>query len=198
MVFARGGVILAHAPEFLFLKDTDGDDKADHREVLFTGFGMGDTHAGPSNLRYGFDNWIYGTVGYSRFNGEVNGEKHNFGSGTFRFRPDGSDMEFLHQFNNNTWGIGFNEAGDVFGSTANNNPSFFGGIPDTVFGSQRRMSAKMIASSPKFHPITPNIRQVDAFNATPPVVDTPLPLPPVSRKHGEIVGHSSAGRQATC
>ena len=165
MVFARGGVILAHAPEFLFLKDTDGDDKADHREVLFTGFGVGDTHAGPSNLRYGFDNWIYGTVGYSRFNGEVNGEKHNFGSGTFRFRPDGSDMEFLHQFNNNTWGIGFNEAGDVFGSTANNNPSFFGGIPNTVFSNQRRMSAKMIASSPKFHPITPNIRQVDAFNA---------------------------------
>ncbi|MBC8350235.1 MAG: ThuA domain-containing protein [Verrucomicrobia bacterium] len=165
MVFARGGVILAHAPEFLFLKDTDGDDKADKREVLFTGFGVGDTHAGPSNLRYGFDNWIYGTVGYSRFNGEVNGKKHNFGMGTFRFRSDGSDMEFLHQFNNNTWGIGFNEAGDVFGSTANNNPSFFGGIPNSVFGGQRRMSAKMIASSPKFHPITPNIRQVDAFNA---------------------------------
>ena len=27
------------------------------------------------------------------------------------------------------------------------------------------MSAKMIADSPYFHPITPNIRQVDAFNA---------------------------------
>ena len=165
MTFARGGVILAHAPEFLFLKDTDGDDKADVREVLFTGFGVGDTHAGPSNLRYGFDNWIYGTVGYSRFTGEVNGTRHNFGSGIFRFKSDGSEIEFLHQFNNNTWGVGFNEVGDVFGSTANNNPSFFGGIPNTVYGGQRRMSAKMIASSPRFHPITPNIRQVDAFNA---------------------------------
>ena len=65
MTFARGGVILAHAPDFFFLKDTDGDDKADLQEVLFTGFGSGDTHAGPSNLRYGLDNWIYGTVGYS-------------------------------------------------------------------------------------------------------------------------------------
>ena len=165
MTFARGGVILAHAPEFLFLKDTDGDDKADLREVLLTGFGVGDTHAGPSNLRYGVDNWIYGTVGYSRFNGEVNGKKHNFGSGVFRFRSDGSEIEFLHQFNNNTWGVGFNEAGDVFGSTANNNPTFFGGIPNSLYGNQRRMSAKMIASSPKFYPITPNIRQVDAFNA---------------------------------
>ena len=165
MTFARGGVILAHAPDFFFLKDTDGDDKADVREVLFTGFGPGDTHAGPSNLRYGLDNWIYGTVGYSRFNGEVNGQRHNFGSGTFRFRADGSEMEFLHQYNNNTWGIGLNEQGDVFGSTANNNPSFFGGVPSRVLDGQRRMTAKMIASSPRFFPITPNVRQVDAFNA---------------------------------
>ena len=165
LTFARGGVILAHAPDFFFLKDTDGDDRADLQEVLFTGFGPGDTHAGPSNLRYGLDNWIYGTVGYSRFNGEVNGERHNFGSGTLRFKSDGSKMEFLHQYNNNTWGIGLNEQGDVFGSTANNNPSFFGGVPSRVHDGQRRMTAKMIASSPRFHPITPNVRQVDAFNA---------------------------------
>ena len=50
--FARGGIIVAHAPEFIFFKDTNGDDKADVREVLFTGFGVGDTHAGPSNLRF--------------------------------------------------------------------------------------------------------------------------------------------------
>ena len=165
MTFARGGVILAHAPEFYFLKDTDGDDKADVREVLFTGWGVGDTHAGPSNLRYGFDNWIYGTVGYARFNGSLGGKQHNFGMGVFRFKSDASDIEFLHQFNNNTWGLGFNAAGDIFGSTANNNPTFFGGIPATVFGEDRQMSAKMIADSRTFHPITPNIRQVDAFNA---------------------------------
>ena len=165
ITFARGGVILAHAPEFYFLKDTDGDDKADIREVLFTGWGVGDTHAGPSNLRYGFDNWIYGTVGYARFNGSLGGKQHNFGMGVFRFKSDASDIEFLHQFNNNTWGMGFNHAGDVFGSTANNNPTFFGGIPATVYSGDKKMSAKMIADSRAFHPITPNIRQVDAFNA---------------------------------
>ncbi|MDA8774842.1 ThuA domain-containing protein [Opitutales bacterium] len=164
MTFARGGVILAHAPDMLFLKDTDGDDRADVQEVLFTGFGTADTHAGPSNLRYGLDNWIYGTVGYSRFNGEVGGEKFNFGSGTFRFKPDGSKMEFLHQFNNNTWGLGLNEEGDIFGSTANNNPSFFGGIPHRIHRGEKRMTAKMITESRRFFPITPNIRQVDAFN----------------------------------
>ncbi|MEM7013070.1 MAG: PVC-type heme-binding CxxCH protein, partial [Verrucomicrobiota bacterium] len=161
--FAKGGVIVAMAPHFLFLQDTDGDDKADVKEILFSGWGKGDTHAGPSNLRYGFDNWIWGAVGYSRFNGELGGERHNFGSGVFRFRADASEIEFVGQFNNNTWGLGFNEDGDVFGSTANNNPSFFCGVSAAVYGDEKLMSAKMIANTPAFHPITPNIRQVDVF-----------------------------------
>jgi len=34
----RGGVLVTAAPDILFLKDTDGDGKADVREVVFTGF----------------------------------------------------------------------------------------------------------------------------------------------------------------
>ena len=68
-----------------------------------------------------------------RFNGTVGGEQKRFGSGVFRMKPDGSQLEFMHQFNNNTWGVGFNSAGDVFGSTANNNPSFFCGIRATAY-----------------------------------------------------------------
>ena len=158
----NGGVIVHHAPETLFLKDTNGDDRADVREVLINGWGTNDTHAGPSNLRYGFDNQIWGTVGYSGYREGDN----RFGMGVYRFRPDGSGLEFLHQFNNNTWGLGFNDVGDVFGSTANNNPSFFCGVRASAFpAGERGMTAKMVASSPKFHPITPNIRQVDAIGS---------------------------------
>src|SRR5205814_1241963 len=57
-VFANGGVIVVHSGKTEFLQDTDGDDKADVRRDLFRGWGTQDTHAGPSNLRYGFDNWI--------------------------------------------------------------------------------------------------------------------------------------------
>ncbi|MFT5853273.1 MAG: putative membrane-bound dehydrogenase-like protein, partial [Verrucomicrobiales bacterium] len=160
LTFANGGVYVHHAAETLFLKDTNGDDKADVREVVLSGWGTGDTHAGPSNLRYGLDNRLWGTVGYSAFRDDT----HQFGSGVYRFDKDGSKLEFLHQFNNNTWGLGFNNAGDVFGSTANNNPSFFCGIPATALPNGRGMSAQMIASSATFHPITPNIRQVDVFN----------------------------------
>ncbi|MGE5194734.1 MAG: PVC-type heme-binding CxxCH protein, partial [Deltaproteobacteria bacterium] len=78
LTFARGGVIVNQAPDTLFLKDIDGDDVADERTVLFTGWSTRDTHAGPSNLHYGLDNWIYGIVGYSGFNGTVNGERLAF------------------------------------------------------------------------------------------------------------------------
>lgn len=164
LTFWDGGIIVAQAPDFLYLKDEDGDDKADIRKVLFTGWGINDTHAGPSNLRYGLDNWIHGTVGYAGFKGEVGGREKTFRMGHFRFKPDGSEIEFLHQYNNNTWGLGFNAAGDAFGSTANNNPSFYGGVPATIYGEGTPgISAKMIADSSVFHPITPNIRQVDVF-----------------------------------
>ena len=81
LVFANGGVIVAAAPHMLFLKDTNGDDKADVRQILSTGWGIRDTHAGPSSLMYGPDNYIWGTVGYSGFNGEMNGKQMQFGQG---------------------------------------------------------------------------------------------------------------------
>ena len=129
LVFVNGGIIVSQARHMLFLRDTNRDDKADVREVLLPGWGIGDTHAQQSNLARGFDNWLYGSVGYSSFRGTVGGKNLQFGQGVFRFKPDGSELQFLHQFNNNTWGFGLNAAGDVFGSTANGNPSFYGYLP---------------------------------------------------------------------
>jgi len=129
LVFVNGGVMVSEARHMLFLKDTDGDDKADVREAILPGWGTGDTHAMQSNLGRGFDNWLYGAVGYSNFRGNVGGKEMQFGQGVFRFKADGSALQFLHQYNNNTWGFGQNADGDVFGSTANGNPTFYGYLP---------------------------------------------------------------------
>lgn len=129
LVFANGGIIVSQARHMLFLKDTDGDDQADVRQTLLPGWGVGDSHATQSNLQRGFDNWLYGCVGYSNFRGTVGGQELQFGQGVFRFTADGSALQFLHQYNNNTWGVGINETGEVFGSTANGNPSFYGYLP---------------------------------------------------------------------
>jgi len=123
-VHANSGVIVASGGKMLFLKDTNGDAKADERKVLFEGFKMHDTHAGVSNLRYGFDGWIYGTIGYAGFDGMVGGKQVKFDTGVFRFLPDGSRIEFIGKTTNNTWGLGFTEQFDVLGSTANRQASW--------------------------------------------------------------------------
>ena len=164
LVFADGGIIVAQAPNFVFLKDTNGDDKADVRKVILSGWGIRDTHAQPSSLSYGYDNWLHGAVGYSGFAGEVGGQKKNFAMGIYRFKAQGTQLEFLHQFSNNTWAQSANAAGDAFGGTANNAPIFFGGIPATAWSSgSRGMSAKPINLVDKAHTITPNFRQVDVM-----------------------------------
>jgi len=163
MVFAGGGLIVAQAPHMLFLKDTDGDGKADVRKVLFTGFHVHDTHAGPSNLRLGLDNWIYATVGYAGFDGVVGGKRHRFGQGIFRFKPDGSELEFLGSTSNNTWGLGIDETGEVLYSTANGEHSSYLAIPNRYFESVRGLLGKgtvRMADYRNIHPIT-TIRQVD-------------------------------------
>ena len=162
--FANGGVIVSQPPNFLFLKDSTGGDHADIRQVIMTGWGIRDTHAQASNLSYGYDNWLRGAVGYSGFSGEVGGEKKGFAQGSYRFSADGSKLEFLHQFTNNTWGQSANAAGDDFGGTANNAPIFFGGIPANIIPKgARSMTAKKINLVDKAHTITPNFRQVDVM-----------------------------------
>ena len=166
MVFSNGGIIVSQAPHFLFLKDTDGDDKADVKKVLIDGWGTFDTHAGPSNLKYGYDNQIWGVVGYSGFDGTIAGENRKFAQGIYRFKPDVSSFEFMTGTSNNTWGLGFTENNDVFASTANNTHSVFMGIPNKaargVEGIQFGGSTK-IDGHYAMHSITDKVRQVDVF-----------------------------------
>ena len=164
LVFTAGGVVVHHAPETLFLADTDGDDRADVRRVLFRGWGTRDTHAGPSNMHWGFDNWIWGIVGYSGFRGTVGGDDHEFHTGFYRFKPDGSRIEFVRSTDNNSWGLSFSEDGLLFGSTANRNPSVYMPIPNRYYERVKGWSAGRLepaAVSSRFFPITDKVRQVD-------------------------------------
>jgi putative membrane-bound dehydrogenase-like protein len=165
-VFVNGGLICSNGPEMIFLKDTDGDDKADVRKVLFSGFNNGDTHAGVSNLRIGLDNWIYATIGYSGFAGTVGGENLKFSTGLFRFKPDGSKLEFLQNTTNNTWGLGFTSAFDILGSTANGNPSWYHTFAKEMYDAAGLNQPKTPPgdNNPKFFPSSMDIRQVDQLD----------------------------------
>lgn len=165
-VFANGGIIVAQAPDFLFLKDTNGDDKADVRETIMTGWGVFDTHAGPSNFKYGPDNSIWATVGYSGYKGVVgaNTDTTRFAQALYKFSADGKQMEHLGTTSNNTWGLGFSEDFDVFISTANNTHNAAFTIPKRYFdmaGEYNEPGIEKTESHYAMHVVTKNLRQVD-------------------------------------
>jgi putative membrane-bound dehydrogenase-like protein len=132
IVFANGGVMVGQAPHMLFYRDTNGDDVADEKKILFSGWPRTDTHGAISNLRYGFDNQVWGSVGYNGFRGTVGPSTYDrgqFGSGYFRLPVDASNLEYVARTSNNTWGLGITEDNFIFGSTANSRPSNFVHIP---------------------------------------------------------------------
>jgi putative membrane-bound dehydrogenase-like protein len=153
----------------LFFRDTNGDDVADEKTILFTGWPRDDTHGSISNLRYGFDNQIWGSVGYNGFRGTVGGVTYGrgailFGSGYFRFAPDGSSLDYVARTSNNTWGVAFSEDGYVFGSTANRNASNFVHIPGRYYRELTGQTPTLptIADRQDVYPLR-NIYQVDQF-----------------------------------
>jgi putative membrane-bound dehydrogenase-like protein len=166
LVFADDGIIITNLPDTTFLKDTNGDGVADERKVLFTGWGVGDTHACPSSLVYGPDGWIYGCVGYSGFSGVVGGKQVKLGQSLFRFAKDGSALEKLGSTSNNTWGFALNENGDIFASTANNQSSLYCAIPTRYYEKVPGLKQEILPGidlNKRAPIIRPYIRQVDVF-----------------------------------
>ena len=135
----HGGALVGQAPDIVFMEDVDGDDKFDRKvPVLEDTFGSFDTHAVMNNFKYGIDNHIWSAVGYSGMYrpGEApppgqrtNQDARILPMGVFRFSRDGSLLEPVGRFNNNTWGLGIGEDNTIFGSTANNNHAVVVGIP---------------------------------------------------------------------
>ncbi|HKQ80109.1 MAG TPA: PVC-type heme-binding CxxCH protein [Blastocatellia bacterium] len=55
----KGGLLVTAAPDIFWMKDNDGDGRADVRKVLYTGFPKVNPEHRITNLRYGIDNWVY-------------------------------------------------------------------------------------------------------------------------------------------
>ena len=171
ITFHRGGAVVQNGVETVYLKDTDGDGKADVRKVLISNWTLGDTHGGVSNFRYGLDNWIWAMQGYNSSSPEIGQTKlPAFRMGFFRFKltqedpPNVEALEFIRSTTNNTWGLGMSEEGLIFGSTANRQPSFFMPIPNRYYERVKGWAPEtlqMICPTHRFDPISDNVRQVD-------------------------------------
>lgn len=114
-------------PNIYRVADTDGDGKADTRDILYGKFGNIDTHGMASSFRPWLDGWIYGTHGFANTSvirdGSGNVTTMNSGN-TYRFRADGSHFEQFTWGQVNPFGLTFSPWGDAFDSDCHSMPIY--------------------------------------------------------------------------
>lgn len=111
-----GGVYVANSTQLLHFKDTNGDLKADSRNIVLSGFGTEDTHHILHTLRWGPDGYLY-------FNQSIYIHSHietpwgvrrlNAG-GIWQFRPETLELGVFMRGLVNSWGHHFDRFGQSF------------------------------------------------------------------------------------
>lgn len=94
--FWGGGVIVAQVPDILFLKDSDGDDKADVRERIVHGMDSADTHHSANSFVLdpgGALYWQEGTFHQTQVESPWGGVRRCSNAGVFRFEPRTSKFD---------------------------------------------------------------------------------------------------------
>ncbi|MEQ8788315.1 MAG: GDSL-type esterase/lipase family protein [Pirellulaceae bacterium] len=107
--FWGGGVLVGQAPDILFLKDTDGDDKADLRLRVLNGIDSADTHHTANSYVIGTDGALYFQSGIFQVFGIESPWGKPFrdkGTGVYRFDPLTYETSFHFR-------VGPNPHGDV-------------------------------------------------------------------------------------
>ncbi len=115
-------------PNIWLFEDTDGDGKADKREVLFGPLGWErDTHGNLASFRRGDDGWLYGTHGFnnnSTFKAK-DGSTITLNSGnTWRVRIDGSRVEQHTWGQVNPFGLCWDDRGNLYSADCHSSPIY--------------------------------------------------------------------------
>lgn len=124
----KDGVIAWSIPNIWFFRDTDGDGKADQREVLYGPFGWErDTHGNQASFTRGFDGWLYATHGFNNISDVTarDGSTVKMHSGhTYRMTTDGETIQH-HTFGQvNPFGLCFDPAGNIYTADCHSAPIY--------------------------------------------------------------------------
>lgn len=119
ILLGDGGAYVGQAPHLLFLKDTTGDDRADQREVLMTGFGLQDRHELLNGFAWGPDGWLYLTHGVFTYStvrqaDDPDDDGVEMNAALARYHPRNQRFEVFADGTSNPWGVDFDRAGNAF------------------------------------------------------------------------------------
>lgn len=125
--FWNGGVLVASAPDILFLKDTDGDDVADVKIHLLQGLEAADTHHAANNFAYGPDGGMYwqrGVFIVENFETPWGASYLTQAAGMYRFDPFRHTIGFHAANGPNAHGISFDYWGYHFATDGTSGRAF--------------------------------------------------------------------------
>jgi putative heme-binding domain-containing protein len=124
----KAGCIAWSIPNIWYFADTDGDDIADHREILFGPLGYEkDTHGMCSSFRLGLDGWVYATHGFnntSQFKARDGSTLELHSGNVFRFKPDGSRVEKYTSGQVNPFGLCWDRYGNLYSADCHSSPIY--------------------------------------------------------------------------
>lgn len=118
----KDGCYTQHGHDIVFLRDTDGDGKADKREVILTGFGVQDSHLFPHQFTRAPGGWLWlaqGAFNYSKVLGPEGKITPFDQTRMAKFRPDGAEFTITSNGPCNIWGLAMNGEGETFIQEAN-------------------------------------------------------------------------------
>jgi len=163
----KKGVLVSAAPDIFYAEDTDGDGKADRRELLFTGFAEGNQQHRVNGFTRGLDNWLYLANGDS--GGTVVSTKTkqtlDLRGRDVRIRPDTGEMEAvagLTQFGRNR-----DDWGNWFGNN-NSRPMWHYVLDDHYLRRNSSLAAPHhqhdVSITPGAAPVFPSSKTLTRFN----------------------------------
>jgi glucose/arabinose dehydrogenase/mono/diheme cytochrome c family protein len=174
-----GGLYVCDFDKILLLRDNDNDGKADERKVLFSGFGIGDTHQLVNSISHGPDGTLWFTQGLHAFSrvetpwGLARLDK----SGVWRFHPKRLQLQgFFNggKAGHNCWGVAFDDYNQVFHKSGDR-PVGYWSVPGMT----------KISTPDEYHPVGP------LFDTSPKT--TSLDIIGTRALPDEIQGHALIG-----
>ena len=131
-----GGMYVCDYDELLHLRDTNGDGRADQRRVVFSGFGIGDTHQLINSINHGDDGSLWLSQGlHVRSHVETPwGITRLDQAAIWRLRPRTLRLDGF--FNNakagaNCWGVAVDDWGQIFHKSGDR-PTGYYSLPGLV------------------------------------------------------------------